>query len=97
MFLCNCSIDLQKPSGESKESTDNIAVASAISSIVGVLFLALLVFFVCRNKHQKRTRTTSSVENNDQNPVYGMYYFADGEHIDYETAEVQDENEYYGS
>ena len=71
-------------------------MASAVSSVVGVLFLALLVFFICR--HQKSTRTTSAVEeNNDENPVYGLYYFADGEHIDYETAEVQDDNDYYGS
>ena len=29
--------------------------------------------------------------------VYGMYYFADGEHIDYGSAEVQDDNAYYGT
>ena len=71
-------------------------MVSAISSVVGVLFLALLVFFICR--HQKRTRTTSAVEeNNDENPVYGLYYFADGEHIDESRSEVLDNNENYGS
>ena len=78
---------------------DHVIPASAIiSSVVGVVLLALLAFFICRHKQQKRTRTTSTLEeNNDENPVYGMYYFADGQHIDNETAEVQDENEYYGS
>ena len=33
----------------------------------------------------------------DENPVYGMYYFANGEHIDYGSAEVEDNNAYYGS
>ena len=70
-------------------------MAIAISSALGLVFLALLVFFTCR--HLRRTRTTSTVEHNDENPVYGMYYFADGEHVDYETAEVQDDNDYYGS
>ena len=76
---------------------DQVIPASAIiSSVVGVVLLALLAFFICRHKQQKRTTSTLE-ENNDENPVYGMYYFADGEHIDYETAEVQDDNEYYGS
>ena len=70
-------------------------MAIVISSAVGLVFLALLVFFIF--KHLRRTRTTSTVELNDENPVYGMYYFADGEHIDYETAEVQDDNENYGT
>ena len=72
-----------------------IALASAISSAIGVAFLALLVFCICR--HQRRTRTASAVENNDENPVYGMYYFADGEHIDYGSVGVQDDNAYYGT
>ena len=33
----------------------------------------------------------------DENPVYGMYYFANGEHIDYGSVEVEDDNMYYGS
>ena len=37
------------------------------------------------------------VAQGDANPVYGMYYFADGEHIDYGSAEVQDDNAYYGT
>ena len=32
-----------------------------------------------------------------KNPVYGMYYFADGGHVDAGKSEVTDENDYYAS
>ena len=67
------------------------------SSVAAVLFLALAVVLVLRckkKKNQKREAREPRVE--EMNQVYGMYYFADGQHIDYETAEVQDDNEYYG-
>ena len=32
-----------------------------------------------------------------KNPVYGMYYFADGGHVDQGGSEVTDDNCYYGS
>ena len=81
----------------SLNSTDTEVLVSAIGSVIAILFIAVLLFIICKCKRRKRTKSSSSVEeNNDENPVYGMYYFADGEHIDYETAEVQDDNEYYG-
>ena len=64
-------------------------------SAIAMLFIAILLFIIC--KFKRRKRTTSTVENNDENPVYGMYYFGDGEHIDYGTTEVQDDNDAYGS
>ena len=69
-------------------------VIASVSSVLVILFIALLVFFLCRRL--KRTREPS-VEQCDENPVYDMYYFADGQHVDYGTSEVEDDNQYYGS
>ena len=33
----------------------------------------------------------------DENPVYGIYYFSTGQKIDDNNAEVVDENQYYES
>ena len=35
------------------------------------------------------------VQQSDENPVYGLYYFANGEHIDDATVEARDDNPYY--
>ena len=43
----------------------------------------------------KKKTPEEPVQQGDENPVYGMYFFADGEHIDYGSAEVQDANMYY--
>ena len=32
----------------------------------------------------------------DMNPVYGLYYFGDGERVDDNNSEMMDENTYYG-
>ena len=45
----------------------------------------------------KGTREPEIEEEVDENPVYDMYYFADGEQVDYGTSEVEDENQYYGT
>ena len=46
---------------------------------------------------RKKNVKEEVIAQGDENPVYGMYYFANGEHIDYGSAEVQDDNEYYGT
>ena len=33
----------------------------------------------------------------DINPIYGFYYFSDGQKIDDNNAEAEDENQYYES
>ena len=53
----------------------------------------MLVYLLYR--HKKRT-SEESFEEVDENPVYGVDYSADGEHVDYGDSEVQDENQYYG-
>ena len=59
-----------------------------------MIFVAVLVLFIFKRNRRNRA---PSVEHNDENPVYGMYYFADGRHIDDGTVEVRDDNTYYGT
>ena len=63
---------------------------------VGLLFLLALVgvLVVRRNKRKQKAAVRPKVE--DKNPVYGMYYFADGRRIDEGRSEVTDGNDYYG-
>ena len=44
----------------------------------------------------RKKKITSGTEWHDENPVYGIYYFADGEEVDESRAEFTDENVYYG-
>ena len=85
----------QLPTDSRAAVPDSIVVVSTISSLIVVLFVAVLVFFIC--KRRRRNRAPSVEHNADENPVYGMYYFADGRHIDDGTVEVQDDNTYYGT
>ena len=78
-------------SGFTLTSTVSIVIAS---SVLLILCIAIVVFFIARRLKIKRK---PSVERRDENPVYDMYYFSDGQHVDYGTSEVQDENENYGS
>ena len=73
--------------------TPTLVIAIA-SSVFVILCIAVLAFLLSRSLKRKRE---PSVEQRDDNPVYDMYYFADGQHVDYGTSEVQDENQYYGS
>ena len=78
-------------SGSTLTSTFVIVTAS---SVLLILCIAVFVFLIARRLKIKRK---PSVERRDENPVYDMYYFSDGQHVDYGTSEVQDENENYGS
>ena len=82
--------------GLSSEETESI-LAIAGSCVFGVLLLVVVAFLVMKRLMGNPSPRASSVEDTDENPVYGMYYFADGQHIDYGTLEVQDENPYYDS
>ena len=72
-------------------STTILAITG--SCAFGVLLFAALAFLVTRRL--RRNLGGPSVEQSDVNPVYEMYYFADGEHVDYGNAEVEDANPYY--
>ena len=63
--------------------------------VVTVLLLLALVIVLVLRCRKKRGAKESKAE--DENPVYGIYYFADGERIDESRSEVVDHNENYGS
>ena len=63
-------------------------------SIVLLLCVASVAFLLCRKRSKKPQEKPVEV---DENPVYDMYYFADGDRIDYGNVEVEDENQMYGT
>ena len=56
--------------------------------------VVILVLVLKRRKNQGTQAGES--QNEDLNPVYGMYYFSDGGRIDKSQSEVADGNDYYG-
>ena len=71
----------------------DLAAITVLSTVL--LLLALLVLFLVLRWKKKQRIEDARVE--DENPVYGMYYFADGRRIDQGRSEVSDDNGYYGS
>ena len=72
-----------------------IAVTVAIVSVLVILVcVAVLAFILFRRSKKTKAEEPAEV---DENPVYDMYYFADGDRVDYGNTEVQDENDLYGS
>ena len=72
-----------------------MVAAFAGGSIFLLLCVAFIAFLLCRKRSKKPKE--KPVEEVDENPVYDMYYFADGDRVDYGNTEVQDENDLYGS
>lgn len=71
-----------------------------VAILVGISAAALLLCFfllllLLRHKQRKKAARQNSRE--DQCPVYGMYYFADGVHIDGGDSEVVDRNVNYAA
>ena len=48
------------------------------------------------SRRQKKSKDMSA-SSEDENPVYGIYYFSTGQKIDDNNVEVVDENQYYES
>ena len=69
-------------------------IAALVISLVVLFLLALVLFLVLRRR--KTQRDTKETEDEDENPVYGMYEFADGRNIDEGRSEFVDDNENYG-
>ena len=73
--------------------------AGASSPVVlgGVLLAALLLcLLVVVLRHQKKKKIAAAQKSTeDKNPVYGLYYFADGAQIDGGNSEVVDSNAGY--
>ena len=51
----------------------------------------MVLAFVLRNR--KKQIAANEIEDEDQNPVYGLYEFADWRNIDEDRSEVVDDNE----
>ena len=60
------------------------------------LVVVFLIVLGLRRKKKKQQGTAREPRVEDENPVYGMYYFADGGHVDAGESEVVDECDYYG-
>ena len=72
-------------------------MASAVAAVILLLSLALVFALVLVKKKNERKEASRAAGVVDLNPVYGMYYFADGEHIDAGRSEVVNDNAEYGS
>ena len=82
---------MKKISGVSALIPALTSFAVSVLFLLGVGFVLVLV----RKKNQQRVTKVTKAE--DKNPIYGMYYFSDGEHIDESRSEVVDNNDNYGS
>ena len=51
----------------------------------------------CKNILMSRQTKEQTDRSEDINPIYGFYYFSDGQKIDDNNAEAEDENQYYES
>ena len=76
------------------ETMVTAAVASVISILI-LVFVAVLAFLLYRRS--RKTKVEEPIEEVDENPVYDVYYFADGDRVDYGNAEAKYENELYGT
>ena len=66
-------------------------------TVILVLVSGLLAFFCLRQKmRRKKENKSNQAMDEDMNPVYGLYYFSDGERVDENNSEMMDENTYYG-
>ena len=64
-----------------------------VGSFLLILFVVFLAIAIRRFQNRKRTQ---SIAEQEQNPVYGLYYFPDGNVIDSGNSLAQDNNLYYG-
>ena len=63
-----------------------------------LVLLVTIAMAICLIKWKNSTQNTPATEGVDQNPVYGIYYFDNGdEKVDDGVMEVKDGNYLYGS
>ena len=85
---------VQTGNATADEKSGQVAILVGISA-AALLLCFLLLLLLLRHKQQKKAARKNSRE--DQCPVYGMYYFADGVHIDGGDSEVVDRNVNYAA
>jgi len=90
-FVCS------KPLCQDGPDNDSLVGTVAIASVIVILILAcvaVIAFMLFRRSKKTKVEEPAEV---DENPVYDVYYFADGDRVDYGNAEAQDVNELYGT
>ena len=87
-FSGQYGVKSQNPTLTNKKWTIWIGIASAALLLC---FVALVLFL-----WRKQKKRIPAQLNEDQCPVYGLYYFGDGAQIDDHTSEVVDTNSCYG-
>ena len=76
--------------------SSTLALITGVSvAVILVLVSGLLAFFCVRQRRMRRKKSNQAMDE-DLNPVYGLYYFSDGERVDDNNSEMMDENTYYG-
>ena len=70
-------------------------MATSVPLVLILLATSGLLAFFCVKKKKKKEKRRKQPVHEDLNPVYGLYYFSDGQRIDDSNAEVADENAYY--
>ena len=48
------------------------------------------------SKYSRHRRERNLIKEDDNNEIYGIYYHADGQHVDESVDEIVDKNDYYG-
>ena len=78
---------------ELNQTTTEAIVIGLVASFLVLAILGFLGFCIKKRKEARKER--GGVRKEEENPVYGLYQFEDGE-VAYTTAEVTDVNEVYG-
>ena len=69
------------------------AVIISATSMLATLCIVIFALFIRKNLREKAKAKKEVTQ--DQNPIYGQYYFPDGVKIDDATVEVEDHNDLY--
>ena len=82
---------------KSFDYSGNFALLAYLASFLATILFLFTLVLVLLLRRRKKKRAANQIKEEDKNPVYGIYYFADGEHIDQSRSEAVDNNENYGS
>ena len=78
-----------------KSNADLILCTVVAGSLALLVLLVSALVLVLMHRRRKNQRAGGDIKQTDENPVYGMYYFSTGDHIDESKSEVVDGNDYY--
>ena len=97
LTLSNLNFVLKQLSFAGLPSSTLALITGVSVAVILVLVSGLLAFFCVRQRRRRRKENKSNqAMDEDLNPVYGLYYFSDGERVDDNNSEMMDENTYYG-